>query len=243
MNTLVYIGANTGVSLYGFFDKYDQVYAFEPDPEMFRQLKTRLAQFEWVTLVNAACSTENGKTTFYVTNNTVSSSLGTPSDEFAKKLDSVGGDGAPVVKEIEVETINLGEYLKEQGVEFIDLYISDCQGSDLNVLKTMKEYIDNDNIGELYIETHGDNTQIYNGLDNQYSGFKNLLNDNFDFIHATLGSYGAGNASPERVQYDGQIVDEEYILDVSGWNVSNPEWDTYWRSKTYEPSIGQSLRS
>jgi len=241
MSTLVYCGANIGFSLWSIFNKFDQVYAFEPDPEMFSQLKRRYEQFEWVTLVNAACSTENGKTTFYVTNNSVSSSLGSPSAEFSKKLESDTGSGA--VKEIEVETVNLGEYLKEQDVDFVDLYVSDCQGSDLNVLKTMKEYVDNDKIGELYIETHGDNTQIYNGLDNQYSGFKSLLNENFDFIHATLGSYGAGNASPERVQYDGQTVGEEYILDVSGWNVSNPEWDTYWRSKTYEPSIGQALRS
>jgi FkbM family methyltransferase len=241
MSTLVYLGANTGFSLYQLIDKFDQVYAFEPDPETFKELKRRVGQFEWVTLVNAACSTENGKTTFYVTQNTVSSSLGPPSADFSVKLESVGEGG--VTKEIEVETINLGEYLNEQGVEFIDLYVSDCQGSDLNILKTMKDYIDNDNIGELYIETHGDNTQIYGGLDNQYSGFKNLLNTNYDFIHATLGSYGAGNASPERVKYDGQSVGEEYILDVSGWDVSNPEWDTYWRSKTYEPSIGQSLRS
>ena len=241
MSTLVYLGANTGFSLYQLIDKFDQVYAFEPDPETFKELKRRVGQFEWVTLVDAACSTENGKTTFYVTQNTVSSSLGPPSAAFTKKLETVCEGG--VVKEIEVETINLGEYLKEQGVEFIDLYVSDCQGSDLNVLKTMKEYIDNDKIGELYIETHGDDTQIYTGLDNQYSGFKNLLKKNFDFIHAILGSYGAGNASPERVQYDGQTVSEEYILDVSGWDVSNPEWDTYWRSKTYEPSIGQTLRS
>tara|TARA_R100000027_G_scaffold35649_2_gene26196 strand:+ start:189 stop:917 length:729 start_codon:yes stop_codon:yes gene_type:complete len=242
MSTLVYLGANTGFSLYQIFDKYDQVYAFEPDPEMFSQLKSKMGQFEWVTLVNAACSTEKGRTNFYVTSNRVASSLGSPSDEFVeayKRHDS----GSTVIKEIEVETVNLGEFLKQEGIEFIDLYVSDCQGSDLNILKTMADYIDDDKIGELYIETHGDNTQIYNGLDNQYTGFKNLLKENFDFIHATLGSYGAGNASPERVQYDGQVVGEEYILDVSGWDVSNPEWDTYWRSKTYEPNVGQYLRS
>ena len=39
MSTLVYLGANTGFSLYQIFDKYDQVYAFEPDPEMFELIE------------------------------------------------------------------------------------------------------------------------------------------------------------------------------------------------------------
>ena len=242
MSTLVYVGANTGWSLYGIFDKYDRVYAFEPDPEMFSQLKTRLAQFEWVTLVNAACSNEKGKTNFYVSNNRVASSLAAPAEDVVEAYEKQCS-GFTIIKEIEVETINLGEYLQEQGVDFVDLYVSDCQGSDLNVLKTMKEYIDSNKIGELYIETHGDGSEIYNGLDNQYLGFKNLLKENFDFIHATLGSYAAGHASPERLKYNAQVVGEDYILDVSGWDVSNPEWDTYWRSKTYEPSVGQYLRS
>ena len=54
MSTLVYVGANVGVSLWNLFDKFDQVYVFEPDPEMFSELKRRFNQFEWVTLVNAA---------------------------------------------------------------------------------------------------------------------------------------------------------------------------------------------
>jgi FkbM family methyltransferase len=56
MSTLVYVGANIGNSLWGIFDKFDEVYAFEPDPEIFEQLNKRFRQFEWVTLINAACS-------------------------------------------------------------------------------------------------------------------------------------------------------------------------------------------
>ena len=56
MSTLVYVGANVGVSLWTLFDKFDSVYVFEPDPEMFSELNRRFNQFEWVTLVYAACS-------------------------------------------------------------------------------------------------------------------------------------------------------------------------------------------
>lgn len=82
MTTLIYIGANNGHTLWSLFDKFDKVYAFEPDPEIFSELDRKFRQFEWVTLVNAACSDFNGKSKFYVTNNRVASSLGSPSEEF-----------------------------------------------------------------------------------------------------------------------------------------------------------------
>ena len=168
--------------------------------------------------------------------------MGNPSDEFVegyKKIDS----GSTVIKEIEVNTINLGEFLSEQKVSFIDLYYSDCQGSDLNVLKTMKEFINEKKIGEMYIETHGDGSQIYMGLDNQFSGFKKLLGENYNFIHATMGTYGEGNASPIRVKIDGAVVSEEIVSDVSDWDVPNPEWDSYWRLDGYPQGIGSYLKS
>jgi FkbM family methyltransferase len=242
MSTLIYIGANDGYTLWNLFDKFDKVYAFEPDPEVFSVLNKKFRQFESVTLVNAACSEFNGKSKFYVTNNRVASSLGSPSEEFQRDYLNRGAP-ASVFSEIEVDTINLGEYLKNERVEFIDLYYSDCQGSDLNILKTMKEFIDDKKIGELFIETHGDNSEIYIGLNNQFRGFKKILEKNYEFVHACMGSYGQGNASPSRVELDGKVVSEEHVLDVSDWGVSNPEWDSYWKLKEYTFGVGQSLRS
>lgn len=239
MSTLVYVGANTGYTLWSLFDKFDSVYAFEPDPEIFSELERKYRQFEWVTLINAACSIEDGEATFYVTGNRVASSLGDGSEAFKNHY----GHSAEIIKEITVKTINLSNYLKEQGVDFIDLYFSDAQGSDLNILKTMKNYIDNKKIGEMFIETHGDGSQIYCGLVNNYSGFKELLSDNYEFIHACMGTYGEGNASASRVLIDGQAVGEEFILDVGDWGVSNPEWDTYWRLKGHTAEYGLNLRS
>ncbi len=242
MTTLVYVGANLGTTLWNIFDKFDNVYVFEPDPDIFKDLNRRFRQFEWVTLVNAACSDKVGESDFYITKNRVTSSLGNPSDKFVegyKKHDS----GSTVINKIRVNTINIGEYLESEGVEFIDLYYSDCQGSDLNVLKTMKEFIDEKKIGEMYIETHGDGSQIYKGLDNQFSGFKKLLEENYNFIHATMGTHGEGNASPTRVKIDGAVVSEEVVSDVSDWDVPNPEWDSYWRLDGYPQGIGSQLRS
>ena len=208
MSTLVYVGANVGSTLWTIFDKYDSVYVFEPDPEMFSELKKRFNQFEWVTLVNAACSEKKGKAQFFITPNRVSSSLSVVStsthDENHPQRD---------FKEIEVDTINLSEYLTEEGVEYIDYYLSDAQGSDLNILKTLKSFIDDKKIGEMYIETHGNGLYIYDKLDNQFDGFKELLGENYKFVHASLG------------RLNGKIVEEDDIPE------GEYEWDSVWSVK------------
>ena len=203
MSTLVYVGANAGNSLWGIFDKFDKVYAFEPDPEIFEQLNRRFRQFEWVTLVNAACSSEDGEADLYVTPNRVSSSL---SDVDIK---TYGGDSA--FKVVKVKTINLAKYLKDNNVEYIDYYYSDCQGSDLNVLSTMKEYVENKKINEMYLETHGDGVFLYKDLDNQFSSFKKYLNENYEFVSASLG------------RLSGKIVEEKDIPE------GEYEWDSLWK--------------
>lgn len=203
MTTLVYIGANQGGSLWDIFDKYDSVYAFEPDPEMFEQLNRRFKQFEWVTLVNAACSYEDGEADLYVTPNRVSSSLSDVDTE------TYGGDSA--FKVVKVKTVNLAKYLKDNGVEYIDYYYSDCQGSDLNILSTMKEYIENKKINEMYLETHGDGVFLYKDLDNQFSSFKEYLNEYYEFVSASLG------------RLDGKVVEEKDIPE------GEYEWDSLWR--------------
>ena len=205
MSTLVYIGTNEGNSLWGIFAKFDKVYAFEPNPEVYKILRRRFRQFEWVTLINAACSTEDGETDLYVTPNLVSSSL---SDVNTEKY---GGDAAS--KKVTVKTLNLNNYLKKEGVDVIDLYYSDCQGSDLLILKTIQEYVDNKKIGQLYIETHGDGVELYKGLDNQFSGFKKVLSDNYKFEHASLGRLNGA------IKLESEIPDDEL------------EWDSLWSVK------------
>ena len=205
MSILVYVGVNEGNSLWGIFDKFDKVYAFEPNPEVYNILRRRFKQFEWVTLINAACSTEDGETDLYVTPNLVSSSL---SDVNTEKY---GGDAAS--KKVTVKTLNLNNYLKKECVDVIDLYISDCQGSDLLILKTIQEYVDNKKIEKLYIETHGDGVELYKGLDNQFSGFKKVLSNNYKFEHASLGRLN------DVIRSESEIPDDEL------------EWDSLWSVK------------
>lgn len=221
MSTLVYIGANVGFSLGMLVNRFDTVYAFEPDPEMFEKLSSKYSRLNHVKLINAACSTEDGEAKFYITGNRVASSLGDGSKDFK----DYHGYNASVIKEISVKTINLANYLESENVEFIDLYFSDAQGSDLNVMKTMKKFVDNKQIGELFMETHADGHFLYEGLDNQLSGFKEVLSENYEFIHASLGAF------------QGRIVKEEDLVP------GDPEFDSYWRLKEYSAGIGATLKA
>ena len=209
---LVYVGANRGNSLSELYDKFDKVYAFEPDPEMFSTLKSRFDQFEWVSLINSACSDYDGESKLYVTPNRVSSSLADASEEEK----SMEGFSQSVFKVIDIKVINLAKFLESKGVKVIDFYYSDCQGSDLTVLKTLKKnFITPNKINQMFIETHGNGIEIYDGLNNQFKEFKKLLSNNFNFIHASLGSQ------------NGKIVKEDEIP------VGEKEWDSYWESKEW----------
>jgi FkbM family methyltransferase len=209
MKTLVYIGANVGNSLWGIFDQFDRVYAFEPNPEIFKQLRRTYKQFEWVTLVNSACGNEKTKTKFYVTPNLVSSSLSIVStlthDEDHPQRD---------YKEIEVDVINLYDYLLENGIDHIDCYISDAQGSDLNILKTLKKFIDDKKIEYMYIETHGNGLYLYDDLYNQFDGFKELLQNNYEIDYINIDRLNM------KIYSEMDLPEGEY------------EWDTAWRLKS-----------
>lgn len=204
IKTLVYIGANLGYSLGIIAEQYDRVYAFEPYPEIFNGLISRLGHMNNITFVNAACADEVGKHNFYVYPNLVSSSL-------APIAEGVPTDNLYEI--IEVPTINLFDYLSDIGVTYIDTYISDCQGSDLTVLKTLKPYINNRAIGEIMCETHNDKLNLYSGLDNRFQGFKDLLDENYKIDCLRLGRLDSLEIN------ESQLPADEY------------EWDTIWSLK------------
>lgn len=204
MSILVYVGANRGISLSRLFRDYDYVYAFEPDPEIFIELYKSYSTYPWVTLVNAACSTYAGREDFYIYPNRVSSSLapvadGIPTDELLAKT--------------EVNVINLFDYLLERRINYIDYLVSDCQGSDLTILKTLKPLINSKSINRIMVETHNSNKDLYSGLSNGFDGFKTLLEANYEIEHVYLG------------RLDGQEVLESEIPH------DEYEWDTVWKVK------------
>jgi FkbM family methyltransferase len=202
MTTLVYIGTNEGDGLEEYIDLYDKVYAFEPDPEIFKTLIERFGDKTHAVFVNAACSDTAGIKTLYVTENRHSTSLSELSD-YSLQYGFSGGKAA--FKTFDVNCVNLCDYLLENDINYIDTLITDCQGSDLSILMTIKSFIDNKQIGEMFCETHGISVKLYSELNNQFDGFKELLSKNYEIKDFYL---------------DGKLMSKETEPFV--------EWDTHW---------------
>lgn len=202
MTTLVYVGTNEGEGLKEYVDLYDNVYAFEPDPEIFQTLVEKFKDKKNITFINSACSDTEGIKTLYVTENRHSTSLSELSD-YSLTYGFSGGKSS--FKTFEVNCINLYDFFVKNKIDYVDTLITDCQGSDLSILKTIKSYIEDRKIGELFCETHGTSVELYSGLNNQFNGFKELLLDNYEVKDFYL---------------DGKLMskDEEPFV----------EWDTHW---------------
>ena len=211
MKTLIYVGANRGFGLYRLLQKrqFDVIYAFEPDPEMFEQLKTNYSNVPQITCINAACSKETGPKTLYITENRVSSSL---SDVNMSNQEQFGGHsgGKPAFKTTEIHSVNLKEFCMINNIKHIDMLVTDCQGSDYEILTTMKEFIDEKRIDELFCETHQDGVEMYVGLDNTFSQFKSILGENYKVSHFSA---------------DGHHIDANNLTELN----KHMEWDTSWK--------------
>ena len=185
--TLVYIGANRGHGLRRIAHRYAQVFAFEPNPVCFAELEKRFRFKRNVTLINAACSTEEGCTTLFVSNN-----QGIASSLSPLRSDNVWHDdnGLAVERAIEVRTINVSDYLFRQNVTYIDMYVSDIQEYDLQVLETMKVWIDKKIIKNIQIELSltGTKSQYINAPNNSIDKAKEILMKNYFMIASGTGT-------------------------------------------------------
>lgn len=134
-----------------------------------------------VKIIHAAVSTADGETLFHVTSNDgQSSSLGQPSPEW----NHVKSGEVRVAESVTVPCVNLCNFCRSQGIEYIDTYVSDVQGMDLAVLHTMQPYLQDCAIGTISCEVAKDEKRnIYHDLpDNSESGFTKLLGNDYRVV-------------------------------------------------------------
>lgn len=178
---LIYAGLHEGSSFDGIFTNYERCYGFEANPEIFEKLIVKYKRYPHVHLFNVAVSSHDGKTDFNISNMTASSSIGQFDKEF--------GGGLTIEKTISVPTVNLYNFLTRHGIDFVDDYISDIQGMDLEVLKTLKPFIQARKIGTITCEvTKNKHRNIYNDLpDNNETGFHDLLHEHYELVATGWG--------------------------------------------------------
>lgn len=186
MKTLIYVGAHHGNSLANFISEYDRIFAFEANPYFCHVLKHRFTANKNVTIINAAvCEKHNEFINFNISkNNGDSSSILEPNQE--NELFSC----IETAEKITVPTVNLYNFCKENNISKINSYISDLQGYDFIVLKTLKPLIDAKMIEYIQCEVEKDDKPtIYKNsiLENQNKEKNFDLFLNGDYIKTAKG--------------------------------------------------------
>lgn len=203
----IYIGAHYGGGLNSLISKCNKIIAFEPIPELYEILKRNYESSNIVEVINAAVYNYDGITTFNVLDRDFSSSLGriVPYEEAVLiNPETPWREISTVNRTIQTSVINLARLLKERNIDIIDYYISDAQGSDLAILQTLKPWVENQNIGEIFVETLDDEHPIiYSGLVNNYlSSFKQLLEPYYKISYYSWDGHISDTKPEGKPEYD-----------------------------------------
>lgn len=179
---LLYVGLHKGRGFDREFYKHEISFGFEANPELFKVLYNKYSKYNNVFIYNSAVADYDGTISFNISDNGgESSSIGNFNEDWTSSI--------KMEKSITVECVNLNNFLKKKEISFIDNYISDIQGMDLTVLKTLKPWIDTKKIGCITAEIAIDSRKhIYSDLqDNSENGFEELLSNNYKLVSKGWG--------------------------------------------------------
>ena len=152
--TLVYVGVNHGDSLIRIFYKFKRCICVEANPNLCKKLIKHF-YFNNVEVYNYLLGPKNGHGFLNIYK--LDSSTSTLS-----KLHN-----QQIIKKIKVQMIRLDILLNNLNLEYIDFYMSDLEGLDYEVLKTLKSFIDSKRINYIQHEC------IINKRPNPYIKFSN----------------------------------------------------------------------
>jgi FkbM family methyltransferase len=198
--TLVYAGVNVGDSFQKIFFRFETVIGFEPNIKNFERL-SYYNKISGVSIYNYALSNKKETVNFYLPdnkNNDASASLSRFSETNRYQVRDV----------ITVNTINLSEFLKEKSISKIDLYMSDIEGFDYKVLKTLyTDYISIKKINQIQVEAVNNKVENpYKDCSNYEKDFDSLLLKNYKKIGRGSGLVKAGD------DFSGKTLDVLYEL-------------------------------
>jgi FkbM family methyltransferase len=151
---LIYIGVNHGDSLTRIFYKFKRCICVEANPNLCKKLK-KIFNFKNVEVYNYLLGPKSG-------------------DGFLNiyKLDSTNSTlsklyNQQIIKKIKVKMTRLDNLLNNLKIGYIDFYMSDLEGLDYEVLKTLKPFIENKRINYIQHEC------VINKRPNPFTKFSN----------------------------------------------------------------------
>ena len=108
-----------------------------------------------------------------------------------------------MIKKIQVSGINLNNFLENLGVNYIDEYISDIEGMDFAVLRTLSPFLNTKKIKFITCEValDGQESPFLNIPTNFMSDFEKLLAGNYVLVSKGWGYLKEGQYNPVPKEY------------------------------------------
>ncbi|ANV87358.1 FkbM family methyltransferase [Picosynechococcus sp. PCC 7117] len=143
------VGANNGQTALHIAREFpqSQIYAFEPVPDTYQQLQKNTSELSNINLVNQALSDFVGESTFYISSNSLLSSL-CPEETNSIKANA----------KVSVNTVD--NFCEVNNINKISLLKTDTEGFDLKVVQGAKNNIKNKCIDFIYTECRFFNRNI-----------------------------------------------------------------------------------
>lgn len=171
--TLVYLGLNTGETFSRIYYKYKTVIGFEPNPKNYSKLE-KYNKHSGITIYPHAVSDKEGEFDFYLPTNENNDAAASLSD-FTSSRKGISSRAT-----IKVKTVNINNVLKKHNISFIDKYISDIEGFDFTVLKTLSTFLKKKRIGELQLEAFQNHVENpYKSVTNYEKQIDEFLSENY----------------------------------------------------------------
>jgi FkbM family methyltransferase len=126
-----------------------QVYAFEPFPSSFEQLKANMITYSTVHVYNMGLSDKSGRQVFYSNTFAPTNSLLEPDAAAAKTW---GNDVVRAHGAVECEFTTLDEFIEEQKISKVDILKIDVQGAEIRVLNGGRNALSAGRIALIYSE-------------------------------------------------------------------------------------------
>jgi len=187
VKTIVELGGYNGLDSILLHLHYKcPVYTFECDPLRTKEIKERFAPYPKLKLIEKGGWDETTEMTFYHANFSGASSffefnLPLHSKKNRVSIEELVEKHGFGMTPYTVQTTRLDEWMKEEGVETIDLICMDVQGAALRILKGMGDQLRNTR----YVITEVDHEMCYKGI------------DLFDQIHDFMISQGFNCPGPK----------------------------------------------
>jgi len=180
---VIEVGCHKGIDTIKWLEKGATVYGFEPNPQFIKHLHKNLVQkFPNFNLIEKAVDTTEETKKFNLSGGC--SSL----FNFVDNLEVLWPDRTNWVvnNTIEVETIRLDTFIKNNNIKKIDYLWIDAQGNDFNILKSLGEYIDIVQEGQCEVSY---NLEIYKNTINDFKTVKSWLEEKGFTTHVVVDEW------------------------------------------------------